>query len=90
MKKVLLNSTQAGARVGLSAIYFNELLYKKGVLNKRGRRSQKNPKNFKPYWDLLDLKYGTNNPTPYGGNNVKFYDNMLPTLFKYVGVGSLA
>jgi hypothetical protein len=89
MPRVLLNSTQVAVKAGLSAKAFNELLYKKEILNKRGRQSKKNPKVFKPYWDLLDLKYGQNNRTPHGGNNVKFYENMIPTLFSAVGVGSL-
>ena len=88
-KSVLLTSTQVAAKVGLSAKVFNELLYKKEILNKRGRPSKKNPQTFKPFWFLLDLKYGQNNPNPHGGNTVKFYENMLPTLFTAVGRGGL-
>jgi len=88
-ESVLLTSTQAAAKAELSAKAFNELLYKKEILNKRGRPSKKNPQIFKPFWFLLDLKYGRNYPNAHGGNTVKFYENMLPTLFRAVGRGGL-
>ena len=89
MSVVLLTSTQAGAKAGLSAKAFNELLYKKKILNKRGRPSKKQKGVFKPFWELLDLKYGQNIKSHHNVNNVKFYESMLPTLFDAVGIRGL-
>lgn len=85
----LLTSTQAAAKAGLSAKAFNELLYKNKILNKRGRPSKKNPKLFKPFWDLLDTRYGRNIASYHNVNNVRWYESMLPELFEKVGLGGL-
>ena len=90
MSRILLTSTQVAEKVNLSSKRFNELLYEKKILNKRGRRSKKDPKKFKPYWDLIELKYGQNFPRPYfGGNTVRFYEDMVETMFADIGIGSL-
>jgi len=89
MSQTLLTSTQAGAKVGLSAKAFNERLYQKGILNKRGRPSRKHKGVYKPFWELLDTRYGRNIPSHYNVNSVRFYESMLPELFVKVEIGEL-
>jgi hypothetical protein len=88
MSQVLLTSTQVASKIGLSAKAFNELLYKKGILNKRGRPSKKHKGVFKPFWYLLEPTYGKNIKSHHNVNNVKFYEHTLLSLFKEIGVGS--
>jgi len=70
MGRILLNSTRAAQRAGLSATAFNQHLYKKNILNRRARPSKKDPTVMKPYCELLDLQYGQNFKNPHGGLTV--------------------
>lgn len=84
--KTLLTSTQVAQRAGLSVVKFNEILYNKKVLNKRGRPSRKNPRVFKPFWELLESEFGKNIPSMHGGGTVKFYANKVDDLLSRVGL----
>ena len=85
----LLTPTDVAKRAGLSAKKFNELLYSKKIINKRSRKSKKDPTKWKPYWELLEFEYGKNIPSFHGGGVVRFYPNMVDVLLRDVGVGGV-
>jgi len=85
----LLTSTDVAKRAGLSAVKLNAILYSKGILNKRGRPSKKDPKVFKPFWEILEFKFGKNIPSHHGGGVVKFYPHMVDELLVEAGLGGL-
>ena len=84
--KNLLTPTQVAKRAGLSAVKFNEILYAKKVINKRGRPSKKDPKVMKPYWDLVRMEFGKNIPSYHGGGNIKYYPHKVDELLSLVGL----
>ena len=85
----LLTATQVAKTVSLSAVKFNEILYAKNVINKRGRPGKKDPKVMKPFWELVEHEFGKNMPNFHGGGTVKFYENKVSALLSRVGLGGI-